>query len=71
MLLLSVTEKDVMELSLWLHVQPIWNLFFAKHTGSTNDVVAIQGCEGGRILLDTSDIKLPSGFYGVGDEAFV
>ena len=43
----------------------------AKHTGSTNDVVAIQGCEGGRILLDTSTIKLPANFYGVGDEAFV
>ena len=45
--------------------------FPAKHTGSTNDVVAIQGCEGGRILLDTSTTKLPPGFYGVGDEAFV
>jgi hypothetical protein len=45
--------------------------FPAKHTGSTNDVVAIQGCEGGRILLDTSTTKLPTGFYGIGDEAFV
>ena len=45
--------------------------FSAKHTGSTNDEVAIQGCEGGRILLDTSSTKLPIGFYGVGDEAFV
>ena len=45
--------------------------FAAKHTGSTNDVVAIQGCEGGQILLETSDIKLLSGFYGIGDEAFV
>jgi hypothetical protein len=34
-------------------------------------VVAIQGCEGGRILLGTSEKKLPAGFYGVGDEAFI
>jgi hypothetical protein len=46
-------------------------VFSAKHTGSTNDVVAIQGCEGGRILLGTSENKLPTGFYGVGDEAFI
>jgi hypothetical protein len=46
-------------------------LFFAKHTGSTNDVIAIPVCEGGRILLNTSTTKLPAGFYAVGDEAFV
>ena len=34
-------------------------------------MIAIQGCEGGRILLGTSTTKLPQGFYGVGDEAFV
>ena len=45
--------------------------FSAKHTGSTNDVVAIQGCEGGRILLGTSGTKLPPTYYGVGDEAFI
>ena len=45
--------------------------FPAKHTGSTNDVVAIQGCEGGRILLGTSMTELPLGYYGVGDEAFM
>jgi hypothetical protein len=33
--------------------------FSAKHTGSTNDVVAIQGCEGGRILLGTATTELP------------
>jgi hypothetical protein len=45
--------------------------FSAKHTGSTNDVVAIQGCEGGRILLGTATTELPKGYYGVGDEAFI
>jgi hypothetical protein len=45
--------------------------FSTKHTGSTNDVVAIQDCEGSRILLGTSEKKLPTGFYGVGDEAFI
>ena len=39
--------------------------FPAKHTASTNDVVAIQGCEGGRILLDTSTTNFPPGFYGL------
>ena len=34
-------------------------------------MIAIQGCEGGRILLNTSTTKLPTGFYAVGDEAFV
>jgi hypothetical protein len=46
-------------------------LFSAKHTGSTNDVVAIAGCEGGRILLGKSAIELPKGYYGIGDEAFI
>lgn len=45
--------------------------FSAKHTGSTNDVVAIDGCEGGRILLGKSEIQLPTGYYGIGDEAFI
>ena len=45
--------------------------FSAKHTGSTNDVVAIDGCEGGRILLGKSPIELPVGYYGIGDEAFI
>jgi hypothetical protein len=45
--------------------------FSAKHTGSTNDVVAIQGCEGGRILLGQGKTELPQHYYGVGDEAFV
>jgi hypothetical protein len=45
--------------------------FSAKHTGSTNDCIAIQGCEGGNIVLGKSAIQLPVGFYGVGDEAFI
>jgi hypothetical protein len=45
--------------------------FSAKHTGSTNDVIAIQGCEGGNILLGRSPRQLPIGYYGVGDEAFI